>query len=121
MSKLSIVLQNVVVLSACGDGNLLCDGLKNNAGWSVRLSVPLYPQWSEYLYQKLGQVLIWDVRQLLAMVLGNNQLRNMSVTVGEPPQDVRCPTACPLLSGLMSIKARVLSLSKSLIDGMSPG
>lgn len=29
VSKLSVVLQNVVVLSAGGDGNLLCDGLNS--------------------------------------------------------------------------------------------
>lgn len=81
VGKLAVILEDVVVLCAGGDGNLLCNGLRIlSAGPSV-LCLGL-PQRS---YQELDQVLVWDIRQLLAMMLGNNQLQRVS-DLREPAQ-----------------------------------
>lgn len=97
----AVVLQDVEVLCTRGEGDLLCHG------------------------EQLGQGVIGDVRELLAVVLGNDELIAAlsvhAVRVSRDAEDHGCEHAAwPLLNGLMSKKANVFSLSKSFIEGISP-
>jgi hypothetical protein len=89
-------------------------------------------------YQDLVQLVVRDVRQLRAVVLGDDELgRGLAVWVSGDAGGERARygngwwwrrksgkglirTAWPILSGLMSRKARVLSDSKIFIEGISP-
>lgn len=97
----AVVLQDVEVLCTRGEGDLLCHG------------------------EQLGQGVIGNVRELLAVVLGNDELIAAlsvhAVRVSSDAEDHGCEHAAwPLLNGLMSRKANVFSLSKSFIEGISP-
>ena len=87
----------------------------------------------EITYQDLAEVLVRDVRQLCAVELRDHELCAGAVLVSMAPDVVGgnkggggCVvradelTAWPLLRGPMSRKARVLSLSNSLKEGISP-
>jgi hypothetical protein len=84
--------------------------------------------WSymNFTYQDLAEVLVWHVGQFGRMELWDNELafslHQILLKSQSPISDVRrILTAWPMLRGLMSRNARVLSLSKSLRQGISPG
>ena len=69
-------------------------------------------------------MVIGNIRQLWAVEFRNDELQGCSrsaiADLGESLIRLGILTACPKLSGLMSRKAKVFSLSKSLKQGISP-
>lgn len=84
VGQLAVVLQDVVVVGAGGDGDLLCDGLHKRCMCQlvrtyifvilIRRSPLGNGKWGS-TYQELRQAVVWDVRQLLAVVLGDDELQ----------------------------------------------
>lgn len=154
MSKPAVVLEDVEVLCAAGRGQLLGDGLGDDSVlafisrladrvsvWASGLFIFLVTCLSllfrydrEFSYQKLRELVIGDISQLLAVGLGNHELQTIKDASFAPGQfcgsnrTKRCQwvnmiiqrTAWPRLRGLMSRKAKALSFSKSLKHGISP-
>lgn len=70
VGTLAVVLQDVVLDGARGDGEFLGYGL---GGVSLLSGVMLGLEGN--IYQELGQVLVRNIRQLFAVVLGDDELR----------------------------------------------
>lgn len=71
VGALAVVLQDVVLDGARGDGEFLGYGL---GGEGVSLWPDAVLQVKGHIYQELGQILVRDIRQLLAVVLGDDEL-----------------------------------------------
>jgi hypothetical protein len=100
MRNPSIVLQNVIVFKTLGNRNLLRDR------------------------QHLAELIVRDIVKLRAVVFRDNELsiQNLiSICSCRASTLYASPTECPLLKGPMSKKANILSLSKILNEGISPG
>ena len=99
----SVVLQHIVVLCSCCFDELL------------------------HHWQDLRKLVVWNIEQLLAMVLGDNQLCAKQ-PISHPFPSNHLPmvlgnwkrTAWPRERGLISKNASTLSDSKSLKEGISP-
>lgn len=76
VGDLAVVLQDVVVGSAGRDSDLLRDGLSMYCEFvkTVRIRIAGSSLWVGGTYKELGQVLIWDVGQLLAVEFGDDEL-----------------------------------------------
>ena len=96
MSHPSIVLQDVVLLCSRGSGDLSSNG------------------------QKLAQRVVRYVGQFSAVMLGNDQLDEFRLSMGQHGLHRLEQTACPRLNGLISRNANVFSVSRSFIEGISP-
>lgn len=94
----------------------------------IEVSSPVVPSWQvTRTHQNLAQLVIGNVVQFSSMVLRDNELANSmsvfqtyTVESSVTKAALMVLTAWPLLRGPMSRKARVLSLSKSLNEGISP-
>jgi hypothetical protein len=114
----AVVLEDVVVRSACGVDELLEGRLDRK---DEHLFIYFYFYLKERTYQDLAQLVIGDIGELGAVELGNDELQQQVSHVSDGLIDeFEERTAWPLLRGPMSRKARVLSLSKSLKLGISP-
>lgn len=76
VGDLAVVLQDVVVDGAGRDSDLLRDGLCTSCEFIkiVRPRLAGTTLWVGGTYQELGQVLIWNVGQLLAVEFWDNEL-----------------------------------------------
>jgi hypothetical protein len=73
----AVVLQDVVLFGTCGHDQLLCDWLRDKYQSVFSLqgaSVLQLLEGSDRAYQDIGQVVVGDIGQLLAVELGDDEL-----------------------------------------------